>query len=140
MYVVDINCTSTSIVDPTYPYCAASAAENNKYSVRYDGAKMRTPVGKEVVLDPGRGIAIDTLWFRTETSIQAQGHGSSSHASRRGWEMKFFVPIATRLFEKRETRAFQVDGLVSVWGEQLETKAATMSVSHLMREREMVRR
>ncbi|KAJ7352039.1 hypothetical protein DFH08DRAFT_78185 [Mycena albidolilacea] len=140
VYVVDINCTSTSIVDPTYPYCVASAAENNKYSVRYDGAKMRTPVGKDLVLDPGRGIAIDTLWFRTEMSIQAQGHGSSSHTSRRGWEMKFFVPIATRLFEKRETRAFQVDGLVSVWGEQLETKAATMSVSHLMREREMVRR
>ncbi|KAK6996648.1 hypothetical protein R3P38DRAFT_2654804 [Favolaschia claudopus] len=149
VFVVDLSCTSKPIVDPSYPYCSASAAQNNKYSVRYDGAKIRCPMGKELTLDPRKGISVDTLWFRTF----ADGGESSSNKShnlnpiplavlgRRGWAMQFFIPIATRLFEKCETRAFRIEGLVSVWNENVALKEpATMSVSHLMREREMVRK
>ncbi|KAF8173187.1 hypothetical protein K438DRAFT_1772286 [Mycena galopus ATCC 62051] len=164
VYVMEITCTSKAVVDPTYPYCAASASETNKYRVQYEGAKMRDAVGKEVPVDPKRGITADTLWFRTfaddvsHIGTHAGSHtntqpGSRTHtgthdangnaganAGRRGWQMQFFVPLATRLFEKRETRAFQVDGVISVWGEELATKVATMNVSHLMWEREMARR
>ncbi len=101
---------------------------------------MRSVVGKELVLDPRHGIIIDTLWFRTFADDASRTRETTSNAGRRGWEMQFFVPIATRLFEKRETRAFRVEGLVSVWGEEIATEIGAMSVSHLMREREMVRR
>ncbi|KAF7335667.1 hypothetical protein MVEN_02221700 [Mycena venus] len=143
MFVLELTCASKAVVDPSYPYCASSAAENNKYSVRYEGARMRSPAGKELSLDPTakRGIIIDTLWFRTfADDAPRTTPEANSNKGRRGWEMQFFVPIATRLFDKRETRAFTVEGLVSVGGEQLATRpgAATMSVSHLMREREMV--
>ncbi|KAF7375390.1 hypothetical protein MSAN_00426600 [Mycena sanguinolenta] len=141
VHVLEITCTSKAVVDPTYPYCASSAAENNKYSVRYEGARMRDSVGKEKALDPRLGIATDTLWFRTEIDgSPAQPSDSNSNANRRGWQTQFFVPLATRLFEKSETRAFQLEALVSVWGEELATKVATMSVSHLMWERELARR
>ncbi|KAJ7023279.1 hypothetical protein C8F04DRAFT_1271599 [Mycena alexandri] len=133
-YVQELHCTSRAVVDsPSYPYNATSSAETHKYSVSYEGAKMRSPTGKELPVDPKRGIAIDMMWARTYTP-EPYGPG------RRGWELQFFVPIATRLFEKRETRAFRVEALVSVWGETLPAQVATMSVSHLMREREMVRR
>jgi hypothetical protein len=137
--VLEITCASKAVVDPSYPYCAASAAQNNKYSVRYEGAKMRSPVGKELQIDPTRGITVDTLWHHTYVD-SGRAREKSSNAGRRGWEMQFFVPIVTSLFDKRETRAFQIEGLISVWGEKLATEVATMSVSHLMREREMVRR
>ncbi|KAK7055761.1 hypothetical protein R3P38DRAFT_2848892 [Favolaschia claudopus] len=169
VFVVDLSCTSKPIVDPSYPYCSASAAQNNKYSVRYDGAKIRCPMGKDLTPDPRKGISVDTLWFRTfadggESSSSAEkGNFFSSPSSpgaknprdksnnlnpiplaapgRRGWAMQFFIPIATRLFEKCETRAFRIEGLVSVWNENVALKEpATMSVSHLMREREMVRK
>ncbi|KAJ6595073.1 hypothetical protein DFH09DRAFT_1072901 [Mycena vulgaris] len=141
--VLEIRCASKAVVDsPTYPYCAASAAQTNKFGVRYAGAKTRSAVGATLPIDPKRGIAVDTLWLRTYAAQPQDPESASANANarRRGWEMQFFVPIATRLFEKRETRAFQVEALISVWGETLGTEVATMSVSHLMREREMVRR
>ncbi|KAJ6564677.1 hypothetical protein B0H19DRAFT_1233487 [Mycena capillaripes] len=168
VYVLEIKCGSKAVVDSSHPwpYGSASKHDNYKYSVGYEGAKMRNPVGKAVPPDPRRGITIDTLWMRTyaggthatpttppssataaydtsttTTPLNANTtapNTNANSANRRGWEMQFFVPIATRLFEKRETRAFQVEGLISVWGEQLATPMATMSVSHLMREREMV--
>ncbi|KAJ6489186.1 hypothetical protein C8R47DRAFT_477394 [Mycena vitilis] len=130
--VLEIKCASTAVVDPSYPYCGSSAAQHNSYRVFYDGARMRNAMGKELPIDLEKGIAIDTLWLRTYAADQGRG--------RRGWMTNFYVPIATRLFDKRETRAFQVEALISVWGDKLATEVATMSVSHLMREREMVRR
>ncbi|KAJ7633692.1 hypothetical protein B0H17DRAFT_1108069 [Mycena rosella] len=148
--VLEIRCTSKAVADaPAAPYCTAAAATANKFGVRYAGAKTRSAVGQALPIDPTRGIAIDALWLRTyaalpvpEADAAAHEHeaSASANAGRRGWEMQFFVPITTRLFEKRETRAFQVEALISVWGEPLATEVATMSVSHLMREREMVRR
>ncbi|KAJ7768971.1 hypothetical protein B0H16DRAFT_1518796, partial [Mycena metata] len=123
VYVQELRCTSRPVVDsPAYPYSATSAAETNKYSVSYEGAKIRSPTGKDLSVDPKGGIAIDMMWTRTYTP-EANGPG------RRGWELQFFVPIATRLFERRETRAFRVEALVSVWGESLPAEIATMSVS-----------
>ncbi|KAJ7090127.1 hypothetical protein C8R44DRAFT_990756 [Mycena epipterygia] len=138
--VLELTCTSKPVVDaPTYPYCTASAAESNKYRVRYTGAKMRSPAGVVRAVDPARGIAVETAWINTY-GAHTRTRYDTGGATQRGWSMEFFVPIATRLFEKRETRAFQVDALVSVWDQRLAAEVATMSVSHLMREREMVRR
>ncbi|KAJ7118330.1 hypothetical protein C8R44DRAFT_738272 [Mycena epipterygia] len=138
--VLELTCTSKPVVDaPTYPYCAAATAESNKYHVRYAGAKTRSPAGVLRAVEPARGIAVDTVWIKTN-GAHTRTRYDAGDATQRGWSMEFFVPIATRLFEKRETRAFQVDALISVWALQLAADAATMSVSHLMREREMVRR
>ncbi|KAJ7441485.1 hypothetical protein B0H11DRAFT_2095998 [Mycena galericulata] len=129
--ILEIKCTSKAVVDaPASPY-TATASRADKYSVRYSGAKIRSPTGKELALNPAAGIATDT----------ARGDDEAhTNAGRRGWEMQFFVPIATRLFERSETRAFKIEGLISVWGEKLATDVATMSVSHLMQEREMALR
>ncbi|KAJ7431572.1 hypothetical protein B0H11DRAFT_1941449 [Mycena galericulata] len=132
--VIEIRCTSKAIVDSTaHPYYAASAAENNKYSVQFEGARMRNTVGEQLLPDPTRGIAIDGLWISTYTAGELQ-----APERQHGWKMHFYIPIASRLFKKCETRAFQVEALISVWGETLVAQVATMSVSHLMREREMV--
>ncbi|KAJ7177173.1 hypothetical protein C8R46DRAFT_1030358 [Mycena filopes] len=141
VYIQDLVCTSTAVVDSpssSYPYVASK----DKYSVEYSGAKMRVSVSATgnardalpmppIDIDPARGIAVDTLWARTYTPT---GRGPG----RRGWALAFYVPVATRLFERRETRVFRVEARVSVWGESLPLEVATMSVSHLMREREMV--
>ncbi|KAJ7141938.1 hypothetical protein C8R43DRAFT_1016870 [Mycena crocata] len=139
--VLEIRCTSKAVVDsPSYPYCAAAAASTNRYSVHYEGAKTRSAVGNELLVNPKLGIAADTIWLRTYAADTAYARERNANEGRRGWEMQFYVPIATRLFDKRETRAFQVEGLILVAGQKMGTEVATMSVSHLMREREMVRR
>ncbi|KAJ7724714.1 hypothetical protein DFH07DRAFT_854585 [Mycena maculata] len=133
--VLEIKCTSKAVVDsPAVPY--AAIARGDKYSVHYAGAKTRSARGAELAIDPAEGIAVDTVWLRTYAADPAEG----ASTGRRGWEMRFFVPVATRLFERRETRVFKVEGLISVAGDRLATEITTMSVSHLMREREMVRR
>ncbi|KAJ7463604.1 hypothetical protein FB451DRAFT_1264998 [Mycena latifolia] len=141
MSVLEIRCASKAVVEsPVYPYSAAAAAQSNRYGVRYAGAKTRDAKGAAVPVDPKRGIVVNPVWLRTYATQPAARDEEGGNAGRRGWEMQFFVPIATRLFEKRETRAFQVEGLISVCDQPLATEVATMSVSHLMREREMVRR
>ncbi|KAJ7826698.1 hypothetical protein B0H14DRAFT_2816722, partial [Mycena olivaceomarginata] len=103
----------------------------NYYSVQYTGAKMRN-AGKKVDLDPTSGIVVDTVWLRTSTAGVAK-RTSSSHVEQCGWGIQFFVPIATGLFDRRETRVFQVEGCLRVKGEQLGPEIATISVSHLLR-------
>ncbi|KAJ7889096.1 hypothetical protein B0H14DRAFT_2692318, partial [Mycena olivaceomarginata] len=124
---IEIKCTTVDSVKRRS--CIAPAPENY-YSVQYTGAKMRN-AGKKVDLDPTSGIVVDTVWLRTSTA----GGGKTNC----GWGIKFFVPIATGLFDRRETRMFQVEGRLSVKGEQLGPEIATISVSHLLWEREMVR-
>ncbi len=128
-------------------------------------------------------ISLDGKWVRTHTwpgvegrhrrrrreSGQATAHEKSSRSSSanppRGWYLKFWIPIPTRLFTKRETRIFRIcakvwmmgseesvvqldrfetEGLDAVLGEDKKEEDASpllaetqMTVSHLRREREM---
>lgn len=140
--ILDLRCASTATVPVEapaypYPYCAAAAASS---VVRYLGAKTRSKTGAALPLplDASRGITVDE-WLRTYEGMDGQSVGETARKACHGWELQFFVPVATRLFEKRETRAFRVDARIAVFGEVLTAESATMSVSHLMRAREMVR-
>ncbi|KAJ7826420.1 hypothetical protein B0H13DRAFT_2374436 [Mycena leptocephala] len=133
---VRIKCTNKNVVDsPTY-----AAVESNTYSVQYQGAQIRRTIQQLLPLDPTRGIAIDMLSLRTYAvpglSNAVPGLSNSVH---REWEIQFCVPIAVRLFDTRETRLFQMEAAISVWGQKLQTEMATISVSHLRWERERAR-
>ena len=119
-------------------------------------------------------ISLEGKWTRTfglpgvgGCEIQRKRSGSSTHTDpssvpARGWYLKFWIPIPTRLFLKRETRMFQIraqiwmvdqeeekpdrfetgfEAVDNEWGRDggvssLETKTE-MTVSHLRKERDM---
>lgn len=120
-------------------------------------------------------ISLEGKWTRTfglpgvgGCEIKRKRSGSSPHKETsgvppRGWYLKFWIPIPTRLFLKRETRMFRIhaqicmmdqeeekpdrfetglEDVISEWGREndgvssLEAKTE-MSVSHLRKERDM---
>jgi hypothetical protein len=103
-------------------------------------------------------ISIEGQWVRTYTKPGVEGSGRSRVLRRsdipkfRGWYLKFWVPIPTRLFEKRETRAFFLHARIWMMGDEQRVLSldeneggqvyplladAEMTVSHLRKEREM---
>jgi hypothetical protein len=153
--ILGIQCATKAVVDsPSYPYTIC-AAEADKYTAAYDVSTPANEHGKPATIseyetpapsDPAAGIIVNPLWHRTypsadpavlnETNTSAHWSGRPG-AAKRGWAMQFWVPVPTRLFAKRETRAFRVDARIAVWGNEVHAPGAEMSISHLMREREM---
>jgi hypothetical protein len=132
-------------------------------------------IEEEQTMRPDK-ISLDGKWVRTHSWPGVEGrHGRRCRESGqatayanppRGWYLKFWIPIPTRLFMKRETRIFRIrakawmtgneesvvqldrfetEGSVdAVLGEDKKEEDASpllaetqMTVSHLRREREM---
>jgi len=56
-----------------------------------------------------------------------------------GWYLKIWIPVPMRLFERMETRVFNIDAKVSIGDfAQPLSVTAEMSLSHLRKEKEMV--
>jgi hypothetical protein len=104
-------------------------------------------------------ISLEGQWVRTYAKPGVEG-GSRSRVLRRGddvpkfrgWYLKFWVPIPTRLFEKRESRTFYIHARTWMIGDEQRVLSldenevgqvyplvadAEMTVSHLRKEREM---
>ncbi|KAF7292665.1 hypothetical protein MIND_01164700 [Mycena indigotica] len=124
--VSELVCMSKPVLSATHPYNHVSvhAAHPPGFSTRYDGIKADQPHS-----NPKHGVSIDPVWLRTYPEPDGTG--------ARGWAMHFQVPIATRLFEKCDTRAFTLDASILVGGKPIVVGGAAMCVSHLRREREM---
>ncbi|KAF7329393.1 hypothetical protein MKEN_00200900 [Mycena kentingensis (nom. inval.)] len=145
--VLEITCTSKPVLStpnasPSVPTPTPNpAAASTLYTTTYTGAKTHTPGGTPLPADPTRGIAIDPVWLRTYPDTDPH---TGRVVGRRGWAMAFGVPLATRLFERCETRAFEVRARVRVGGGgqgqgggEVEAAVGRMCVSHLRRERDM---
>ncbi|KAF8899441.1 hypothetical protein BD779DRAFT_1488897 [Infundibulicybe gibba] len=123
--IIDIQCTTKRT--PRAPYAVPDL--DAQYTAAYTGARTRDETGAPISFAPQRGVHIEPDWIRT--------------AGRRGWYLKIWIPIPTRLFVKRETRAFTVRAAVTIGeggvgeGEPVMGEAE-MSVSHLRTERYLV--
>ncbi|KAJ7629067.1 hypothetical protein FB45DRAFT_1004454 [Roridomyces roridus] len=128
-----------------------SGEGNGKETAREGELDIDWEKEDDVKMDPRAGITLDTVWMRTYASDCRPSPSSSSitpspsqntGTAKRGWELNLLIPIATALFERRETRAFRVRAEIALRGEIIRTRddvaGATISVSHLRREREMV--
>lgn len=106
-------------------------------------------------------ISLDGKWVRTLEWPGIEGpHSRPSHASAhrgyssvippRGWQLRFWVPIPTRLFMKRETRIFRISAKLWMMGDENVAQPAWFededrskvtgsdeSVSYLLAEAEM---
>ncbi|KAF8971931.1 hypothetical protein BDZ97DRAFT_1913807 [Flammula alnicola] len=171
---IDIRCedlplpSRMSIYDPS-----------QEYGTRYVGSKIGTAkddLNALVDTEPpaiGFGdITIEGKWVRTYSRPGVEGSGlsrvvrrgdvASAYASAsnpigprahaRGWHLKFWIPIPTRLFVKRETRVFNIDARIWMMGDEERALSldentdgrvypliahSQMSVSHLRTAREM---
>lgn len=153
----------------------------DEYSTHYTGSRIASPqenplgTTRKTRVDRD-DITIEAKWVRTYvkpgvSSRRPLSGASSSHsafgpattppraasprdttAGARGWYLKFWVPVPTRLFVKRETRVFAIGARVWMMGDEerelsLDENAdgrvhslfaeGQMSVSHLRTLREM---
>jgi len=136
----------------------------NKISI--DGRWARTYAPPGVEGRPGRQPAPSTMSSTPSESTSTSGRSSSAYTSR-GWFLKFWIPIPTRLFAKYESRSFRIQARVWMMGDEERVPAldrfetglgpeervdgdqqsrphpllaeTEMTASHLRREREMDR-
>nr|GAT57297.1 predicted protein [Mycena chlorophos] len=141
--VAEMTCTSKPILSAAHPYRSVSSTTSDLsiFASRYEApepkSKPRSPSSATPIVppDPKRGIVIEPLWMRTYPDTDPY---TGKLVGRRGWATHFSVPVATRLFEKCETREFGFDVKILVWGDVLRVDGgATMCVSHLHRDRDM---
>ncbi|KAF4573689.1 hypothetical protein EYR36_008207 [Pleurotus pulmonarius] len=135
-----------------YPYAICDS--DSWYDVKYGGAVCRDGMRSTVV--PAAGIHVAAQWERTykrradpvEPPVAATARRSKSLdlPAERGWVLRFWIPIPTHLFVKRETRSFIIESKVWLVDDQRKipheekalTATAEMTISHLRREREMM--
>ncbi|KAJ7059570.1 hypothetical protein C8F01DRAFT_1232010 [Mycena amicta] len=133
--VLEMTCTSKPVLSAVRSNGSISAPRSTvAFTSRYEGARTHQTATPP---DPKRGITIDPVWLRTYPDTDPL---TGRLVGRRGWAMNFSVPLATRLFEKCDTRAFELAASILVWGELIEVAGAGMCVSHLKRESVMVGR
>ncbi|KAF4584851.1 hypothetical protein EYR40_001667 [Pleurotus pulmonarius] len=123
-----------------YPYAICDS--DSWYDVKYGGAVCRDGMRSTVV--PAAGIHVAAQWDRTykrraEPTDGARKSKSLDLPAERGWVLRFWIPIPTHLFVKRETRSFVIESKVWLVDEDKAlTTSAEMTISHLRREREMI--
>ncbi|PPR02743.1 hypothetical protein CVT26_009454 [Gymnopilus dilepis] len=156
--LIDIRCD-----DLPLPVLRAKHDPRDEYYTSYTGTKIGkskedaprgdTPRTTGVSMD---SISLEGKWIATYVKPGVDGQGRLKHGDRskafRGWYQKIWVPIPTRLFEKRETRIFHLHARVWMMGDEQrvllldENEAGDvyplitdteMTVSHLRKEREM---
>ena len=147
---IEIHCHTKPLPTTRYSVCEAESG----FSVRYRGAKTRDKKGYDLPLLHENGICVQPGWVRTWPTEMTDSEGKrveiTEGEGKRGWFMKAWIPIPTRLFVKRETRTFVVEAGVRIrdkssGDDEVEEEAdmvkgkAEMSVSHLRRCREMNR-
>lgn len=126
--LMDIACHTTAVVSSSpYSICAPDA---DPHSVFYYEAKTKDDDGKPLQMIPEQGICIDAKWHRMPKA-----------SAKRGLFLRFFVPLPSRLFVTRETRTFRIESRIWIEDSHGDVNVvegqAEMSVSHLMRGREM---
>ncbi|KDR85998.1 hypothetical protein GALMADRAFT_132613 [Galerina marginata CBS 339.88] len=170
--LIDIRCEDLPLPSPMAKY-----NPKDEYATFYMGAKTGTatddlisnPSPKSNVLG-SESISLEGKWVRTYARPGVEGSEHSrvlrrgdmyqipwegtSATGARGWYLKFWVPIPTRLFEKRETRSFNIHARVWMMGDEQRALSldenkdgkvfplltdSEMTVSHLRKEREMER-
>lgn len=105
---------------------------------------------------PAAGIHVAAQWERTykrraepiepPAGASARRPKSLDLPAERGWVLRFWIPIPTHLFVKRETRSFIIEPKVWLVDDKRDlphenkalTTTAEMTISHLRREREMI--
>ncbi|KAF9495655.1 hypothetical protein BDN71DRAFT_862735 [Pleurotus eryngii] len=135
-----------------YPYAICDS--DSWYSVKYGGAVCRDGMRSTVV--PAAGIHVAAQWERTykrraepiepAVGTSARRPKSLDLPAERGWVLRFWIPIPTHLFVKRETRSFIIESKVWLVDDKRDlphedkalTTTAEMTISHLRREREMI--
>ncbi|KAH9486093.1 hypothetical protein JR316_0000157 [Psilocybe cubensis] len=173
--LIDIRCEDIPFASPM-----SRNDPQHEYATYYSGCKTGTANDDLISSDrpqSGKGISqsgitLDGKWTRTYTKPGIERNGRTrvhrrdglnallgyneygGAASVRGWYLQFWIPIPTRLFEKRETRAFNIHARVWMMGDEQRALSldkngdgqvfplladAEMTVSHLRREREMDR-
>lgn len=173
---IDIHCNSIPVRVRMTSY-----NPSQEYSTQYQGPHLSSPGvkdGPDTISDtrpPSMShdrITLERHWIRTYSRPGVDGSGRARIVRRgeiadayaraasgagfgtdaRGWYLKFWIPLPTRLFVKRETRMFQLDARVWMMGDEeralsLDENAdgrvaplvadAQMTVSHLRAPREM---
>jgi hypothetical protein len=128
--VIDIECCNTPVPslltdrDPDSSYHVTYVGSTTRDDKRSVGSDNRIP--KDVVAKPG--ICINPNWSRLHFDA--------------GWYMNIWIPLPTRLFAKKETRMFTLRSRLWIGKEDEEPEAVVgekvMTVSHLLRERDMI--
>ncbi|CAK5284703.1 unnamed protein product [Mycena citricolor] len=120
-----ILCTSAPIVCAPAHYRSSPAS---KFAVSYHGTTLNRAPPSE---DPATwGIVADSVWNREP------GCTSGPRVARL---LAFMVPMPTKLFDKCETRVFDVSACVSLneKSRHIVSSMERITVSHLQRERDM---
>lgn len=159
--LIDIRCE-----DLPLPLPKAKYEPHDDYYTSYTGSRIGK-MSDELLKDAtprATGISMDNIslegqWVRTYTKpgVEGTGHprvleGGDDSKGFRGWYQKFWVPIPTHLFEKRETRIFHIHARIWMMGDEQRVLLldenedgnvyplladTEMTVSHLRKEREM---
>jgi len=129
IYVIDIVCDNDFV-----PSVLAHHDPDNTFSVKYEGSKVhsssdskksskkkksafkQTPVPSS--MNPKSGVCVDFDWenlYANSNATAADMVESYSSDGRylKGWFTNFWVPVPTRLFEKKESRSFALS--TEVW-------------------------
>ncbi|KIM38181.1 hypothetical protein M413DRAFT_447945 [Hebeloma cylindrosporum] len=176
--LIDVRCediplpSRKSIYDPNDEYSTQYTGGKTGTANDDLNTTVETRIGQ-------RGISIEGKWIRTYAKPGVEGSGRSrvdrrgdvsnvnTHAQRqnydaatmamggayaRGWYLKIWIPIPTRLFVKRETRMFDINARIFMMGDETRVLSldgngdgtayplladAQMTVSHLRSRREM---
>ena len=160
--------STMSVYDPNIEYAVRCTVPQNRSWNRglppphSSSAKQET--GVPFNIDP-KEITLEGKWERTYTSPKKVSRSQAQifcisdglgEEDGRGWYLKFWIPVPARLFLKRETRIFEIRA--SVWMMNGEERVLNMvdsekgadedfpliaqtemTVSHLRRERNMMR-
>ncbi|KAF4612187.1 hypothetical protein D9613_004566 [Agrocybe pediades] len=159
--VPEVSLVEVKCEDTPFPSCVSKYDPSQEFSVTYTGSKTGTSTddGTSISQNPKPksrsnstgtdGISIEGHW--TRVYAKTDGSDEDDHTPR--WNLQIWIPIRTRLLEKRETRAFNVNARIWLMGDErralsLDGKVdgevvplladAKMTVSDLRREREMV--
>ncbi|KAF4612456.1 hypothetical protein D9613_004413 [Agrocybe pediades] len=160
--VPEVSLVEVKCEDTPFPSCVSKYDPSQEFSVTYTGSKTGTSTddGTSISQNPKPksrsnstgtdGISIEGHWTR----VYAKTDGSDEEDHTPRWNLQIWIPIPTRLFEKRETRAFNVSARIWLMGDERRALSldgnvdgeviplladAEMTVSHLRREREMER-
>ncbi|KAF8902253.1 hypothetical protein CPB84DRAFT_1846420 [Gymnopilus junonius] len=162
----DVSLTDIRCEDLPLPVPRVKYEPREEYYTSYTGSKIGK-MSPEPIKDaaPKRtGISMDNIslegqWVRTYIKPGVDGirhsrvpQDGDEAKDFRGWYQKFWVPIPTRLFEKRETRVFHIQARIWMMGDEQRVLLldgnedgdvyplladTEMTVSHLRKEREM---